>query len=81
MPTLFEADSFVNNSQTSIMQLRIACQILGLDDSGSLEELRARLNQHLAGAQPEAPVVCLNPEPAGPDHKVRASETQTEDHP
>jgi hypothetical protein len=69
MPTLPEADDFVNDRNTSLAQLRVACQILGLADSGDVDELRARLNNYLTGYDPDAPIVCLNPNVASGQHK------------
>lgn len=65
MPTLTEAFDFVSKSDVTSAQLRVACQILGLDQSGSLGELRGRLNNYLADYSSEAAIVCLNPEPPG----------------
>ena len=73
MPTLPEADDFVNDHNTSLAQLRVACQILGLDQSGTVDELRTRLNNYLAGYDPEAPIVCLNPNAPASQHKSEPS--------
>jgi hypothetical protein len=61
MPLLPEALRFAENPATSIDQLRLACELLTLDASGTQDELRARLLAHLNTLDSEAPVVCLNP--------------------
>jgi hypothetical protein len=66
MPTLPEAYSFVDDPNTSLAQLRVACETVGLDQSGGPEELRDRLHQYLADFSPDAAVVCLRPEPDTP---------------
>jgi hypothetical protein len=74
MPTLIQADDFVNDPRTSLAQLQAACEILGLEASGSREELRARLNDYLMGYDPEAPIVCLNPNVSKPSAHADAPE-------
>ena len=61
MPLLPEALRFTENLATSVEQLRRACELLSLDDSGTQDELRNRLLRHLNTLDSEAPVVCLNP--------------------
>ena len=61
MPFLSEALRFAENPATSVDQLRLACEILSLNSSGTHAELRARLLAHLNTLDSEAPVVCLNP--------------------
>jgi hypothetical protein len=66
MPTLTEAYGFIDDPNATVAQLRVACEIIGLDPSGSPEELRDRLHQYLADFGPGAEVVCLRPEPDTP---------------
>jgi hypothetical protein len=66
MPTLVEAYGFVDDPNTTVAQLRVACEIIGLDQSGSPAELRDRLHKYLADFGPDAGVVCLRPEPDTP---------------
>jgi hypothetical protein len=61
MPLLPEALRYAENPATSVEQLRLACELLTLDASGTQDELRARLLAHLNTLDSEAPVVCLNP--------------------
>ena len=61
MPLVPEAQRFARNPATSIEQLRLACELLTLDPSGTQDELRARLLAHLKTLDSETPVVCLNP--------------------
>jgi hypothetical protein len=61
MPFLFEALRYAENPVTSVEQLRLACELLTLDASGTQDELRARLLAHLNTLDSEMPVVCLNP--------------------
>ena len=61
MPFLSEALRFAENPATSDDQLRLACELLSLDTSGTQDELRARLLAHLNTLDYETPVVCLNP--------------------
>ena len=61
MPQLPEALRFAEDSATSLDQLRLACEILTLDTSGTADEVRARLLHHLNALDSTAPVVCLNP--------------------
>jgi hypothetical protein len=61
MPLLPEALTFAENPATSVDQLRRACELLALDTSGTQEDLRARLLEHLNTLDSEAPIVCLNP--------------------
>jgi len=61
MPLLPEALRFAENPATDVDQLRRACELLSLDDSGTQDELRNRLLRHLNTLDSEAPVVCLNP--------------------
>jgi hypothetical protein len=61
MPLVPEALRFAENPATSADQLRLACEILTLDTSGTPAELRARLLDHLNTLDSGAPVVCLNP--------------------
>ena len=65
MPFLSEALRYAENPVTSVEQLRIACEILSLDTSGTQDELRARLLAHLNTLDSEMPVVCLNPKVQG----------------
>jgi hypothetical protein len=61
MPLVPEALRFAENAATSDEQLRLACQILALDPSGTAAEVRARLLTHLNTLDSAAPIVCLNP--------------------
>jgi hypothetical protein len=61
MPFQYEALRFAENPSTSDDQLRLACELLTLDPSGTQDELRARLLAHLNTLDSETPVVCLNP--------------------
>ena len=61
MPLVPEALRFAQNPATSFDQLRRACELLTLDQSGTSDELRARLLVHLNTLDSETPVVCLNP--------------------
>lgn len=61
MPVLAEALRFAENRATSDDQLRLACELLALDSSGTHDELRDRLLAHLNTLDSETPVVCLNP--------------------
>jgi hypothetical protein len=61
MPLVPEALRFAQNPATSLDQLRRACELLTLDSSGTSNELRARLLDHLNTLDSETPVVCLNP--------------------
>jgi hypothetical protein len=61
MPFRYEALRFAENPATSDDQLRLACEILSLDPSGTQDELRVRLLAHLNTLDSETPVVCLNP--------------------
>ena len=61
MPFLSEALRFAENPASSADQLRLACELLSLDASGTHDELRGRLLAHLNTLDSEAPVVCLNP--------------------
>ncbi len=63
MPKQSDAVSFVKHEQTSTEQLRTACRILGLESERSRDELLARLDAYLINLDPDAPMVCLNPEP------------------
>ncbi len=63
MPFRPEADTYVNDPNTTLEQLRLACEILALDQSGTAEELRARLNEYLSQFEAGTEIVCLNPEP------------------
>jgi hypothetical protein len=63
MPSLNEADNFVNEGETTLAELRTACQIAGLDDSGDVAALRERLNRYLEGFTANDEIVCLRPEP------------------
>jgi len=62
MPTPIEAYDFVDDPNTTVAQLRVACEIIGVDQSGSREELRDRLHKYLADFGSDAAVVCLRPE-------------------
>lgn len=61
MPDLSDAVRFSADVQTTEGELRRACAILALDDTGTDDVLRARLRAHLAQHDPTRPVVCLNP--------------------
>jgi hypothetical protein len=61
MPFVPEALRFAQNPDTSVDQLRRACELLDLDASGTSDELRARLLAHLNTLDHETPIVCLNP--------------------
>jgi hypothetical protein len=61
MPTLSEAFDFVRDPQTTPDQLRLACQILGLEDTGDRATLLARLDEYLIAYNADEPIVCLNP--------------------
>lgn len=61
MPHLSDAVRFSADATTTEGELRRACAILGLDDTGTNDDLRARLRAHLAQHDPSRPVVCLNP--------------------
>ena len=61
MPSHADAMRFVTSPVTSVEQLRLACQILGLESGGPPEALRERLILHLANHDSLEPVVCLNP--------------------
>jgi hypothetical protein len=61
MPFVPEALRFAENPATSEEQLRIACEILSLDSSGTAADVRTRLVAHLNALDSEAPIVCLNP--------------------
>lgn len=61
MPTLTQAFDFVRDPQTTIDQLRLACEILGLDQTGERAEVFARLDEYLRVYNPDEPIVCLNP--------------------
>jgi len=61
MPFVPEARRFAENPATSDEQLRLACQILSLDSSGTTADVRARLIGHLNTLDSAAPIVCLNP--------------------
>ncbi len=63
MPFKPEADTYTNDPNTTLEQLRLACEILALDPSGAAEELRARINEYLNQFEPGVEIVCLNPEP------------------
>jgi hypothetical protein len=67
MPFVPEALRFAENPATSDEQLRLACEILTLDSSGTTADIRARLLTHLNTLDSAAPIVCLNPNipPAG----------------
>ena len=67
MPTPIEAYDFVDDPKTTVAQLRVACEIIGVDQSGGREELRDRLHAYLADFGPDAAVVCLRPEPDTPE--------------
>lgn len=61
MPKLQEALKFAEDPASSAHQLRLACEILSLDTSGTVDEVRARLLAHLYALDSAMPVVCLNP--------------------
>lgn len=61
MPHLSDAVRFSADVKTTEGELRRACAILALDDTGTDDVLRARLRAHLAQHDPTRPVVCLNP--------------------
>ena len=61
MPFVPEALRFAQNPATSDEQLRLACEILSLDASGTTDQVRARLLAHLSTLDSGAPIVCLNP--------------------
>ena len=61
MPLIHEALRFAEDPATSLHQLRLACEILALDTSGTADEVRARLLAHLSALDSAAPVVCLKP--------------------
>ena len=61
MPTLNEALDFVRDPQTTLDQLRLACEILGLDQIGDQAALLARLDEYLITYNADEPIVCLNP--------------------
>jgi len=61
MPFVPEALRFAENPATSDEQLRLACEILTLDSSGTTDDVRARLLAHLNSMDSAAPIVCLNP--------------------
>jgi len=61
MPFVPEARRFAENPATSDEQLRVACEILSLDSSGTPADVRARLLTHLNTLDSAAPIVCLNP--------------------
>jgi uncharacterized protein (TIGR02246 family) len=63
VPSRADALRFAADGQTSVDQLRRACEILGLPAEGSPERLRARVIGHLDTLDADAPVVCLNPGP------------------
>jgi hypothetical protein len=67
MPLVPEALRFAENPATTDEQLRLACEILTLDSSGTTADIRARLLTHLNTLDSAAPIVCLNPNipPAG----------------
>lgn len=69
MPALADALRFARDPRTSEPQLRRACQLLGLADTGEAAALRARMEEHLRSLDESAPVVCLNPRlrPPGAD--------------
>jgi hypothetical protein len=60
MPFVPEARRFAENPATSDEQLRLACEILSLDSSGTAADVRARLLTHLNALDSAAPIVCLN---------------------
>ena len=66
MPTLGEAFDFVRDPQTTPDQLRLACEILGLDQTGNRATLLTRLDEYLSAYNADEPIVCLNP--ATPAH-------------
>jgi len=61
MPTLIQAFDFVCDPHTTTDQLRLACEILGLDQSGERAEVFDRLDEYLRAYNAEEPIVCLNP--------------------
>ena len=61
MPTIADALDFVRDPATSEEQLRRACRILGLEDGGEVEDVRARLLRELEPMEADSAVVCLNP--------------------
>ena len=61
MPFVPEALRFAQNPDTSLEQLRRACELLALDTSGAQHEVRDRLLAHLNTLDQETPIVCLNP--------------------
>lgn len=61
MPQLSDAVRFAEELKTTEGELRRACAILALDDTGTEDVLRARLRAHLTQHDPARPVVCLNP--------------------
>lgn len=63
MPHLRDALRFASDTETSEGELRRACAILTLDDTGGADMLRARLRAYLVTHDPARPVVCLNPGP------------------
>lgn len=61
MPLVPEALRFAQNPSTSPDQLRRACELLALDTSGTPDEVRTRLLDHLNTLDSAEPIVCLNP--------------------
>jgi hypothetical protein len=61
VPTLNEAFDFVRDPQTTPDQLRLACEILGLEQTGDRTALLARLDEYLIAFDADQPIVCLNP--------------------
>lgn len=61
MPPRTKADAYVNDPATTLEQLQVAAELLGLDATGDAEALRIRLNMALGHYSENEEVVCLNP--------------------
>jgi hypothetical protein len=61
MPTIADALDFVRDPATGEEQLRRACRILELDDSGEVDDVRSRLLRQLEPMEVDSAIVCLNP--------------------
>lgn len=68
MPPRTKADSYVNDPATTLEQLQVAAELLGLDTNGDAETLRIRLNMALGYYGENEEVVCLNPNTTDDDH-------------
>lgn len=61
MPHLADAVRYIEHPDTTEGELRRACAILALDDTGPVDALRQRLESYLSRHDPLRPVACLNP--------------------